>query len=1030
MTKMKAVVALALMLLLWLPGLAPGRGYAADLGEQESGIDRLIADYMGKSGMPGLAAVVVQGGEVVYSKGFGYADKKAGRPIAGDTLFQLGSNSKAFTGLAVLLLESQGKLKLDDPVTRYLPWLETRYEGRRADITLGQLLHHTSGIPFATIGRIPASTADDALETAVRGFAGQKLEFEPGERYLYATLNYDILGLVIEKVSGRTYADFMRNQIFVPLGLTHTYVLGSQSAASDEAKGYRFKLLRAAEDDAPMYRGNAPAGYIMTDANDLARWLSLQLGAVRVPGFDGLIAASQQADRSVAPDADGSSYAAGWSVYQRGTGQLAHQGNNPTFSAYIGFRPQDGIGVALMTNLNSTYTAALGENMLRTLLGQERTKPAGDFYKTIDRNASLAVFFLVPVIGLIVAFLLKGIVEAAGHRRRYAGGGLRVPMLLAGFAVFLGGLAYCLYRIPDVIFWGLNWSFVSVWAPPSLIYAIVGLFIVVLLFGLYFIFTELYPRDNDKTLFQLIFLSLASGFGNALLIFVVNETFNRGDEFQGGLLLYFVMGIAVYVVGQKLVRTRLIHVANRMVYEQRVALTDKILKASYQKVDDIEYGKIQAALNNDTEAISEFSNIVNSGATSLVTLLCCFTYMGMISFFGLLVSVFVIVLAAGLHFLIGRQAYRLWEQTRDIQNTFFAFINDLVAGFKELSLNDGKKRDFRADMQETIVAYKEKRIRGDMKYANVNVIGELLFSIVIGVVAFLFPLLFGELSSASLRGYVFVLLYMTGPIHSILATIPNITKVRISWQRIRELSAHLDSVIERQDRTSAAPAGPLELRLADVRYDYKNAEGETVFSVGPIDCAFRSGEITFITGGNGSGKSTLSKLITGLYAPDDGALYLNGRAISPAELGQQYAAIFSDFHLFKKLYGIDGAARREDVDFYLRMLRLEDKVRFADGSLDTIKLSTGQRKRLALLIAYLEDRPFYLFDEWAADQDPEFRQFFYRSLLPELRDRGKCVIAVTHDDRYFDAADQVLKMELGRIERSAPAAAQAQDKVV
>ncbi|WP_379133784.1 cyclic peptide export ABC transporter [Paenibacillus sp. sgz500958] len=1024
-----------LITVLLFTGLFPCYGLAEGVTpEEESPIDRLVADVMDKSGIPGVSTIIVKDGKTWMNKGFGYADKEEARPVTPDTAFELGSNSKAFTGLAVLKLAEEGKFKLEDPVAKFLPWFEMEYKGLKAEITLEQLLHHTSGIPFSTIGDIPAADGNDALEHTVQRFIGQELDFEPGEQFLYATLNYDILGLVIQKISGQAYEDYMLNSVFQPLGLNHTYIVGPGTTLSDSAKGYQYKLLRTLEDDAPLYRGNAPAGYVMSNAIDMERWLKIQMGLITVPAFSKLIEESHMADRSVSPDMDGASYAAGWSVYQKGSGQLAHQGNNPGFSSYIGFRPGDGIGVVLMTNLNSTYTLSLGENILQTLLGKKLTKPPGDLYKNIDRNASLAVFILFPVMGLIGWFFLKGLSQIAKGQRRFEGSFRRTLFMTTGFVFFLAGFAYCLYRIPDVIFWGLNWNFVRVWAPESLIYAILSLFIVVVLFGLYYLFTELFPKKDDKTLFNLIVLSLASGFGNALLIFVVNETFNRGDEFQGGLLLYFLMGIAVYVVGQKLVRTRLIHVANQMVYEKRSELTDKILRSSYQKIDSIEYGRIQASLNNDTEVISEFSNIINSGATSLVTLLCCFTYMGMISFYGLLVSVVVVFIAAGLHFLIGRQAYRLWEQTRDIQNTFFKFINDLVGGFKELTLHEGKKQGFRADMQHTILTYKDKRVQGDMKYANVNVIGELLFSIVIGVVAFLFPLIFSELTTNSLRSYVFVLLYMTGPIHSILAVIPNITKVRISWMRIRELSDHLDTVIEKNGNPVAETAGEFELKLDAVRYDYKNAEGEKVFSVGPLDYSFRSGEITFITGGNGSGKSTLSRLITGLYAPDSGTLYINGDAVSPAQLGQHFAAVFSDFYLFEKLYGIDYDAKSGEMEHYLNVLHLDEKVRIKQGALNTIKLSTGQRKRLALLVSYLEDRPVYLFDEWAADQDPEFRQFFYLTLLPELRSRGKCIIAVTHDDRYFDTADRVIKMEMGKIVKSEihPAAENtiSRDKVV
>jgi len=175
------------------------------------------------------------------------------------------------------------------------------------------------------------------------------------------------------------------------------------------------------------------------------------------------------------------------------------------------------------------------------------------------------------------------------------------------------------------------------------------------------------------------------------------------------------------------------------------------------------------------------------------------------------------------------------------------------------------------------------------------------------------------------------------------------------------------------------------------------------------------GEVIFITGGNGSGKSTLGKIITGLYLPDEGDITIDGMRKEGNDLGQYISAVYSDYYLFKKLYGIDHEKKQDVINNYLSILGIDDKVSIKNGELSTIKLSTGQKKRLALLISYLEDKPIYLFDEWAADQDPEFRKFFYLKLLPEMKERGKCIIAITHDDRYFKGADKVIKMESGRV---------------
>ncbi|MWC28633.1 cyclic peptide export ABC transporter [Paenibacillus sp. MMS18-CY102] len=994
----------------------------APVSERLDEIDAYIRSEKKKADIPGLAVVIVEGDKTVLSQGYGWANREEKKPVTKQTLFEIGSTSKAYTALAVFRLETEGRLDLDAPVSHYVPWLNFTFKGKETEVTLRQLLHHTSGIPFRTIGIIPQADDEGALERTVRTLDGMELEREPGEKYDYATINYDVLALVVQQISGVPFERYMREQILDPLDLTGTYMYKAPEGA-EMAQGYRPGLLRTWAYDAPAFRGNTAAGYVISSAAEMEKWLKIQIGAVSGLGLDPeIIKKSHEPDKTVPPNPDGSSYAAGWGLYYKGTGELAHEGNNPNFSSFLIIRPTDGIGVAILANESDIRTMTMGQGIMSMIMDKKMPDPLKDMWKGLDATASAALFVSAPVIILTMWQLITAIVQLARRQRKFSGGTARVAGVCVALAAGIAGFGYCLYEIPDSLFGGLNWEFASVWAPFTIPLAAWTVFIAAALFGVYYALTALAPKPGEKAMLPLIVLSVASGLGNALIIFIVNAALGHveDEKFPSGLLLYLIAGIFLYVVGQKLVRTRLIRIANEMVYGKRVQLTQLVLKAPFRRLERMEQGKIQAALNNDTEAISEFSNIVVSGATSLVTLICCFVYMGTISGYGLLVSLFVIVTAAGLHFLFGRQAQRIWEQTRDIQNVFFGFIHHMTTGFKELALNEGRREDFQSDMIASSKTYRDKRIRGDMKFANVNVIGELLFSFVVGVVAFLFPVLFPAMKAASIQTYVFVLLYMTGPIHAILGSIPNLIRVRISWGRINALAAELSEGQAGSESPEAAiplPEGvPFRsLELDRVVYRHPSRGEGASFEVGPINLAFRAGEVTFITGGNGSGKSTLARLTTGLYTADGGEIRVNGMAQEPEWLGGQFSAIFSDYHLFEKLYGINAADKGDEIDRHMTQLRLHGKVQIGEGTMDTLALSTGQRKRLALLISYLEDRPIYLFDEWAADQDPEFRQFFYESLLPELKERGKCVIAITHDDRYFDLADKIVKLELGQV---------------
>jgi len=269
--------------------------------------------------------------------------------------------------------------------------------------------------------------------------------------------------------------------------------------------------------------------------------------------------------------------------------------------------------------------------------------------------------------------------------------------------------------------------------------------------------------------------------------------------------------------------------------------------------------------------------------------------------------------------------------------------------------------------------------------------------------------------------YTLVLLYMNGPIGAISSLVQTFGRGAVAMTNIEELGLALQPVAASDARTRPRPQAAARpwrhIDLADVTHTYSGEDG-TRFVLGPLTAHFERGEIVFITGGNGSGKTTLAKVLCGLYTPDSGTMSVDGVPVTAdtrEAYRQRFSAVFSDFHLFSRLLGIagpdvDGTARR-----HLELLQLRHCVDVRDGVFTTLQLSQGQRKRLALLVARLEGRDIYLFDEWAADQDQTFREHFYRRLLPELRDAGKTAFVISHDERYYDAADRLLKLELGQI---------------
>ncbi|MBU7314574.1 cyclic peptide export ABC transporter [Paenibacillus oleatilyticus] len=619
-----------------------------------------------------------------------------------------------------------------------------------------------------------------------------------------------------------------------------------------------------------------------------------------------------------------------------------------------------------------------------------------------------------------LVYMLLVLAQIAGKTRTYRSIGRRAMASFLLTVTFMASLGFGIYRIPALLGHDPSWQRLSEWAPPSLLPAAIILYAAMVIFYVYAVLIAYFPRKNEKPWFYLGTLSILGGVSNALIIFCINIAVAGGRAELNKMLLYFTLALTFYVISQVLVRKKLISIANELIYDKRMTMIDTYLRSPYEKLENVESGRIYSSLNNEMEVISEFANTLITVLTSSITLISCFVYLGVLNPYALLLLFCVLGLIV---LIFHRQSGKLdaiWENVRDLQSMFLDFIQDMVGGSKELSINKKKNDQFRGDIEASCNVYMERRIVGEVKFAYVTIMSEISFIVIIGTVVFLFPHLFQSLDVATLQSFVYLFLFMIGPITVLSGAMPNMMQMKISWQRINQFMHDLGALPRSQpdvsDLAGADQTTPVTLELVDVHFNYTGDNGES-FMVGPINLRFHSSEISFITGGNGSGKSTLAKLITGLYSPTQGEIRINGRPVGSAQLGEYFSTIFSDFYLFKRMYGVDLERKGPLVAEYLKLLRIEDKVEVKDDAFSTVKLSTGQRKRLAFLINYLEDKPLCLYDEWAADQDPEFRRYFYEVLLPELKKEGKCIIAITHDDAYFDLADQLVKMEFGKLQK-------------
>jgi putative pyoverdin transport system ATP-binding/permease protein len=472
--------------------------------------------------------------------------------------------------------------------------------------------------------------------------------------------------------------------------------------------------------------------------------------------------------------------------------------------------------------------------------------------------------------------------------------------------------------------------------------------------------------------------------------------------------------MAVYLLGRWFVQINLIKLTRGIVFDFRVELIEKIFLTSYQKFEKMDRGRVYTALNDDVDTIGNSTNMLVMLITSVVTAVGAFLYLASIAFWATILTLCLMTTMALLYYFVSRSTNKFYDDARDSTTVFMRLINSMIDGFKEISLHRNKKIAFKSDVEMTANEYRQKISTADIRFTNAFLVGESLLVLLLGTNAFVVPKLFPGIQLHIVMSFVIVLLYLIGPINGILNSAPAILQLKVAWNRVQQFLKEIPASVELP--LSKPVKGTIHnFSASNIAFQYRDSNDQNVFMIGPIDIELKSGEILFIIGGNGSGKTTLAKLLTGLYELDKGTIKINGVVVEGTQLSEYFSAVFNPSHLFEKLYNIDVENRYDEVNKYLKMLDLDEKVEISENKYSTINLSGGQRKRLALLQCYLEDCPIYLFDEWAADQDPGYRSFFYRTLLPEMKRSGKIVIAITHDDHYFDVADKVLKMEQGKV---------------
>lgn len=525
-------------------------------------------------------------------------------------------------------------------------------------------------------------------------------------------------------------------------------------------------------------------------------------------------------------------------------------------------------------------------------------------------------------------------------------------------------------------------------------------------------------------------LSLAS-IATTMVLIIVNLAAEQAEDGVASMRYLGMMALSLigYMWAQKKSSDMISAEVEHILHQLRLNLFDSVRKASPDTLAKLGQGPVQAALTQEMQTVSASLPLMLSGVQQVVLIICVAAYLAWLSTFAfVMISVLAIVVSA-IHLQRIRKVNAASRDAIDDENQLFGSLEDLLHGFKEVKMNSLRRDALLNDLDRRSARACDTKSLVKAQWSREFALIQLAFYGMMAAMVFIVPIFTSDYHDVAVQTTT-AALFMIGPIGAVVASVPSFTNSNVALRKINDIARQLEDALSEQHARQTNEAKTSEetlekvrdalgnitaISLRDVHFAYPGTPDSPGFAIGPINATFEKGKITFITGGNGAGKSTIISVLTGLRPAANGSILINDCPM-PTDALQLYrdhfATVLSDYHLFRELYGIDDIdpARAEKL---LEQMEITDKVELDGNAFSTTSLSQGQRKRLALIAALLEEKPVLVLDEWAADQDPYFRAVFYEKILPSLLKQGKIIICVTHDDRWFDTADKIYHVRDG-----------------
>lgn len=521
---------------------------------------------------------------------------------------------------------------------------------------------------------------------------------------------------------------------------------------------------------------------------------------------------------------------------------------------------------------------------------------------------------------------------------------------------------------------------------------------------------------STKNIFKLLLYTIPNTILSFGIIYIINSVISGKEEFLNNYIGLVFVSIVICTYFLNIIFQKGINKYSfELLYENEKNIFDKILKTPLVTLEKMGSQRFYTVIE-DLRRFSAFPEVITHTINSLLMLLLCMVYLFTLSIKAGLVVVVLIIIIAAIYFVVMNMMSQKVSSLRTLNEHYYKYVDDVIKGFKGFKLSGNRRiklmNDFLSPNRENA---KELDFKVNFVFLSINLISQYGLYLVIAAILFLLPEL-NLLKKEDVVSYVVILLFISGPINNLINMQNIYTRLMVSNNRIKKFLKDFDTteIISESEKINSSSFE--ELKFKNISFTYENQSGEKSFALGPVNFTINEGEMVFIVGGNGSGKSTFINILTGLYEPSEGKIYLNNTLLNANSQRQNLiSAVFTDNHIYSKNYDNYTLKNNEEYQKLLKIMEM-DKVLLDDKEESARRpFSKGQGKRMSLIFAILENKPIIVLDEWAADQDPHFRKYFYVNLLPKLKEQGKTIIAVTHDDAYFKHADRIIKFDYGQI---------------